>query len=89
MTPEEKAEAMKQFRERMGERRGGPGGPGMEKLLEKLTPEQKAELESMTPEERRDLFRKLREQAIEKGEIPPGPPEGRRGHRPPPPPKDE
>ena len=80
---------MKQFRERMSERRGGPGGPGMEKLLEKLTPEQKAELESMTPEERRDLFRKLREQAIEKGEITPGPPEGRRGHRPPPPPKDE
>lgn len=65
----------------------GPGRPGMEKLLEKLTPEQKAELEAMTPEERRDLFRKLREQAIEKGEIPPGPPpqgEGRRGHRPPP-----
>lgn len=97
MTPEEKAEAIKQFREHMAERRGpggpgrgGPGGPGMEKMLEKLTPEQKAELESMTPEERRDLFRKLRESAIEKGEIPPGPPpgEGRRGHRPPPPPRD-
>ncbi|MBY0111252.1 MAG: hypothetical protein K2Y21_00415 [Phycisphaerales bacterium] len=101
MTPEEKADAIKQFRERMAERRGpggpgerrgpgGPGGPGMEKLLEKLTPEQKAELESMSPEERRDLFRKLRESAIEKGEIRPGPPpgEGRRGHRPPPPPRD-
>ncbi len=89
MTPEEKAEAIKQFRAKMGERRGpGRGGPGMEKMLEKLTPEQKAELESMTPEERRDLFRKLRDQAIEKGEIPPGPPEGRRGHRPPPP-KDQ
>jgi DNA-binding MarR family transcriptional regulator len=95
MTPEERAEAIKQFRERMAERRGpdgpgrdGRGGPGMEKLLEKLTPEQKAELESMTPQERRDLFRKLRENAIEKGEIPPGPPEGRRGHRPPPPPRD-
>lgn len=95
MTPEEKAEAIKQFREKMG-KRGGPGGPGgpgrggpgMEKLLEKLTPEQKAELESMTPEERRDLFRKLRDQAIENGEIPPGPPEGRRGNRPQPP-KDE
>jgi hypothetical protein len=39
-------------------RPGGPGGDVREKMLEKLTPEEREKLKTMTPEERREFIKK-------------------------------
>lgn len=61
----EQAEAR---RGEMMERRGqGPEGEPRERMLEKLTPEQREKLRSMTPEQRREFIRSLREKKDDPG----------------------